>query len=489
MIALVRSDSPSFPALAARRRRRAWRPLVVAAAVAGLGAGVLPALAVDGPVTKTRAVRYAPASPTPTPTTPTSTPCAGSPAAPLLDLCSGTYVPRTTGVAGVADTGAGSVVAVTLDDGAAYPSATGVAADARGAVLLLDRAGAVVAGLRVGDEVSDVSTSGDRLAVATDRGVTLLDTSDLAVEREVTLSGGAERVDLDGGTVAALGGRTVTVVDAAGTRSTSVGRDFVEDVAVDEAAGLVHVVGYSNRRNDGVPVQVAFLQARTTAGLDQRWDLWDYDPQTLDADMADTRAYRVDTDGRTLVVAGESAGGNSIYRWDGRDLSTRTNIRTGPSDDPFNTKSNHIGYLAVVDTAQRAVSRGSFVVPRLSSGAGNTFRVRDGAVAVQGSRVVLGGESACCVPDRDSLRVEGRPVGDYAGSDANVLVYDLALARERWQAFSLVGGKGTTPGVALAADGTVSLAVDRTAGTFVPEDRAPVPSPADDDDVWVASFR
>jgi hypothetical protein len=158
--------------------------------------------------------------------------------------------------------------------------------------------------------------------------------------------------------------------------------------------------------------------------------------------MADSRLYRVvvGSDGR-VVVLGESAGGNSIYRWNGKDLSTSTIVGTDMYNKAYNTASNHILYYSKIDPSNGNVLAGQFTLTRLPQSKGlkgNTIRAKDGALAVdKQGRIYISGVSAYGIADRDSNTINGQKISPYAGSDMYFLMVSADLQqRLRWTAFS-----------------------------------------------------
>lgn len=194
------------------------------------------------------------------------------------------------------------------------------------------------------------------------------------------------------------------------------------------------------------PVQVAFVHKYSLGTLDFVDKTWDYASQAVgdSANMADTRAYRlkVGEDGK-LYVAGESAGGNTIYRWNGKDLSTPTLVSVDPYTDAWNTASAHLGYHAIIDPQTMTVIRGQTIVPRLpSNNLGNTFRTR-AVTADHLGTVYVGGTSACCSRGRSALRMFDQALPPYLGGESSLLIMDASLKfAQRWTAFVHPESKG-----------------------------------------------
>ncbi len=314
------------------------------------------------------------------------------------------------------------------------------------------------------------------ILIGGDAGLVRLGANLNTVAWSKTSLGGATRVALgNDGTAAALFGKTLRIFDAQGNELTSrtFGDSAVNDVAVDNDG--VYVTGFAQR--DGGPcsqLQVAWIRAYTRTGA-ERWKAWDWthaEAAATDSSCADTRGMRIAV-GRDdgLYFAGESAGGNTIYRRQSKALAeTAPNVSTDAYNTGYNTASNHITYIAKIDPANGRVLKGQLLLARLPDTKGNTIRPRAITADEQG-RVYVAGVSACCTESRSALTLNGAPLSPYAGGDPFILVLSADLrTRHLW--FSAAnGGKGETLGVAasrgLAAMGTradaAPLALDRAA--------------------------
>lgn len=329
-----------------------------------------------------------------------------------------------------------------------------------------------------GTVINDLSTNATRdVLVGGDAGLVRLGADLQTVLWSKTGLGAATRVALaNDGTAAALFGKTLRVFDAQGNEvgSRTFGDSAVNDVAIDGAN--VYVTGLAQR--DGGPcsqLQVAWVRAypRNAVAGAERWKAWDWthaQAAAADSSCADTRGIRVaiGNDGG-LYFAGESAGGNTIYRFQSLDLAANApNVSTDAFNSAYNTASNHITYIAKLDPATGAVQKGQLLLSRLSSTKGNTIRPTAITADEQG-RVYVAGVSACCLQNRDALVFNGATLSPYAGGDPFVLVLSSDLrTRHLW--FSAAnGGKGEVEGIAtyggLTALGSradaVPMALDR----------------------------
>ena len=258
------------------------------------------------------------------------------------------------------------------------------------------------------------------------------------------------------GTIAVLRAKNIIFMDNNGVElmRTVIGRTYVNDIALSHDASQLYVVGYRNASRNGVPVQVPFFYVYTPQTMQRVMTLWDFDAQILGNDMADGRLYHVTVSPRgNVYVAGESAGGNSVFRWNGIDLSSQTVVNTDKYHHAFNTSSNHITYYAQVDIPGQKVLRGQFALVRLSKEKGekgNTVRIGDGNLFVdEWDTLYLVGKCFGSLPNRDGISHNGVTVSGYGGGDPYILVVSADL-QQRYRWVSLGGihkSKGTTESV------------------------------------------
>jgi hypothetical protein len=411
--------------------------------------------------------------------------------------------------------------------GAKTATLTGIAATAPGKILKMSPDGTKVLNeMTLGDRIDDCQIwrdpSGnkyrDRLVVGGTFGVVVIDPAKMLSLWSAVLAepagngrseGGQTRVTInEKGQVASLRGNVVTLFDSKGgvKQSLPIDRTYVTDVALDPVRPQLYVVGFANRKNvndKNNPVQVPFMYALDTNKLNFLWKTWDYDASTLtnattkQNDMADSRLYRVTVggDGR-IAVLGENAGGNTVFRWNGKDLATATQMKYDAYSDTYNSKSPHMLYFAKVDAGTGVVIAGQDAVPRLpepkpgQTGLANAFRARDGSLAVdrQGN-LIIGGISAYGTPERDENQFNGEAVAPYQGDDMIFLQVSADLKqRLRWTPL----GRGTGGGGQLSAvavkDDRVALFGSASFGTLMTTDKTPAPTPFDPvkDDTWDA---
>ncbi|MGK7945630.1 MAG: hypothetical protein AB4058_14295 [Microcystaceae cyanobacterium] len=255
------------------------------------------------------------------------------------------------------------------------------------------------------------------------------------------------RVDVahNGRTVVMRAGKLV-LFNKSGKRIGSgvVKNQFVTDVAINQAGDVVYATSFRNNRRKGVPVQIALFTAHPVMPLgneftlDAQWRLFGFNPDSVGADMADTRLYRV-TRGAddSIYIAGESAGGNSIFRWDGVTLNNPKLISRGPYHHAYKTKSNHITYYAKVDTVNRKIERGQFVLTRLKSSAGNAVRISNGDLKVdEYGTLYMTGAAAATMKNRNLQQINNETIGTYAGGEPYLLMISNDFQKTyRWTGF------------------------------------------------------
>lgn len=337
------------------------------------------------------------------------------------------------------------VVAATLSglpDGVSASAVAGASDVDRGVLLWLTPDGrSVTRALRVAGEIHDLtSDDADHLYVAGgDDGLLALAADGSNVLFRAT-PGHVRRIDAstDGTVVAALvpsdvggaddtpgegrvflyGSDGAAIVDFAGHRNTL-------DVAVDGASDTVVLIGWRQANaSDGTsvnPVQIAYLRGVDRAGA-ERWTAYDWGTDTSAPDfinrttnnMADTRGYRVTVgrDGR-LLAAFECAGGNHIFRSDPFDITASVEIVGGDEYHGFqNTRSEHKTFFGIYEPATGRYLTGQQLVGRLSSGRGNTVRVRLGAMGSdEAGRVYIAGAAASGLPIPELLPDTGTYTG------------------------------------------------------------------------------
>ncbi|MBE9031720.1 hypothetical protein IQ266_18465 [filamentous cyanobacterium LEGE 11480] len=350
----------------------------------------------------------------------------------------------------------------------------------------------------------------DRLVVSGTFGVAVVSPSNMRIVWSAALDGpagngrsegGQTRSSIDNqGQVATLRNNVVSLFNHKGQlkRTYSIDRSFANDIAMDPYRSQLYVVGFANRRNvndSNNPVQMPFMYALDTLRLGFLWRTWDYDTNLLtpsadpnsapNNNMADGRIYRVTVGGDGQVaVLGETAGGNSVFRWNGKDFTTPTLIKYDPNSDTYNSNSAHMLFFGKVDANTGVVIAGQNAVPRLdpdARGRANAFRARDGAiVSDQAGNLIIGGISAYGTPERAENNFAGEFVAPYQGDDMILLQVAADLqSRQRWTPFARQpGGGGVLSAVAVKED-RLAVFGSSTFGSLMTTPNSLVPQPFD----------
>jgi len=273
--------------------------------------------------------------------------------------------------------------------------------------------------------------------------------------------------------------RTVAVISVSGELLHQRFFDYSYVTAVEIFSDHRVAVGaYTNNRATNA-VQIARLETYTAdlqTRLTQTWGQFSARQLDDSHNMADTRVYglALDHSEKHIYVAGESAGGNSIYRWDGLDLQTSTARDTG--SPMWMAKSDaHVGYVGRVRASDGKVLSGTFIAPILRSQQRlNTFRMKGSAMQYdhKSKSLYVMGTSTCCIPGRTAFtlagqRVDGGDPAGYAGSDPSLVAFDFALkTRRAWTTFSSWRNKGTPAGLSIQ-NGTMTIVVTTHGGRAI----------------------
>jgi|GEM_PF-1939927 hypothetical protein len=206
----------------------------------------------------------------------------------------------------------------------------------------------------------------------------------------------------------------------------------------------LYVSGFQQQKRSGIPVQIAFLYRMGFNGTSifglpnlqgsNQGKLWGYNPASLVDNMADTRLNRLYISGDKLYVLGSVYGGNSIYRWNGKDLLTQTLITTDKYTNAAQTRDETKVYTGVVDLTSFTVKRGQLSLTRLPStgglGDGNSNFPK--TIYSDGTDIFVGSSAAYAIPNRDSQTFLGKLIPPYRG-DASFLVFPNNLkSRKAW---------------------------------------------------------
>lgn len=375
--------------------------------------------------------------------------------------------------------------------------APGAIATQPGKVMRLSSDGKIALEITVGNRIDDlaITPGGSRLVVSGDFGIAMLEPNTLKVIWQQPLTGipvgngssdgGQTRVAIDASwrVVVLRGGIVQTFApDGKPLNSIKIDRTFVNDVAIDQPSNRIYVTGYSNRKYNSTPVQVPFLYALNRDTLQETWRTWDFDSATLGNDLADSRMYRVvlGPNGEPIVL-GESAGGNSVFRWNGKNLTTETRVKYDMFSDTYSSSSNHMVYFARVNRDTGTVMAGQYAVPRndTKGNRANTIRAKDCGIDVDAQgNVYISSISAYQIASRNQNIVAGQAVAPYAGDDFTfMMVTPDFKKRLRWTSFAASPKGGGIPNAIAARNGKVAIFGTVTFGSLITLPNAISPQP------------
>jgi hypothetical protein len=401
-----------------------------------------------------------------------------------LSLDAGTYVGSEAPV-GVHILDDGDIL-VAVNTDSQYPSASttriGGDGDSDGRLLRLSPDGRSLERVYLpGSPVLDVAVGDDgEVAVATERAVTGVDLATGATTWQL-------RSDADSKVVAyGATGHHVLKLDATvrvfspgheEVHADEVATSYLTDVDVDGATESYYLTGFDNKTlPDGSPVQVAYLRAYGFDG-ERQWETFGFDGKGLSNNVADTRLYHVTHHGGELIIGGESAGTQTVFRYDGDRYDGEPSVRViDHYNDLWDSGSAHVAYHARFDAESGEHRASQLTMTRRSDGKSNTFRVND--VTVDGAgRVYVGGQAAARLAARPAQTVDGRAVGEYAGPEPSLLVVTPEFDQRRtWTTFNERAATGAVTGVD-ARDGKTAVVARVDSGSaftqgpqVVPED-------------------
>ncbi|WP_373526700.1 hypothetical protein [Nostoc sp.] len=206
----------------------------------------------------------------------------------------------------------------------------------------------------------------------------------------------------------------------------------------------LYISGFQQQKRAGIPVQIAFLYRMGFNGTklfnlpnlpgDNQGKLWGYGAGSLADNMADTRLNRLHISGDKLYVLGSVYGGNSIYRWNGKDLITQTLITTDKYTNAAQTRDETKVYTGVVNLTNFTVNRGQLSLTRLPTTAG----LGDGnsnfpkTIYSDGTDIFVGSSAAYALINRDIKTFLGKPIPPYRGDAAFLVVPNHLKTRKAW---------------------------------------------------------
>lgn len=355
---------------------------------------------------------------------------------------------------------AGSFPALTAPSAESY-----TLIDGPGTIIRLDSQGRSILSItRMGTVINDMEMGpSSRPVICGDFGVAVMrPTLDAVVWRATP--GVVLRCAIGSdGTVAALVGNNVLIYSALGAQmiSFSAGGTLAYDVAVSDESQRAIVTGYAQA--DGQPcgqLQIAYLRAYDYTGALAWQDYSFTNDQAGAANLcADTRGERVTigAEGKLYLVGSINGGtGESVFAREPRAFDTALpdfkRVSTDSFTDPFNVGSVKTAWFGRFDPANGALEVSQTLLTRLrTNNKGNSISIR--AIAVDNvGRVVITGDAACCIRDRDTRAIANLTVGSYESGEAFYMALSPDLrTRSVWTTFARPGmSAGGSPGTAIA---------------------------------------
>ncbi len=253
----------------------------------------------------------------------------------------------------------------------------------------------------------------------------------------------------------------IQLFNPAGTlmASTTTAKDRAYDITI--KGDTIFIVGEFNTSGvcSVVRIPYMFVYKYNGTSLTSLYSLWNFSNGDMAGDCADAMLYKVDVGlNNRVYVAGHTAGGNTVFRWDGTvnevtfgGQPPNTLIGTGDYyTNVQNTRDENKLYFGVIDEANRRIEKGQIVIPRLPTGAGNTVDISEGNIkADRDGRLYISGRSFYAIKGRDTKNVNGQIVGPYNSGEPMYLQVSADFRTHLvWHTFGKnVGGDRTKTGV------------------------------------------
>ncbi len=289
----------------------------------------------------------------------------------------------------------------------------------------------------------EVSKNGD-IAVAYEGGIAVLNADATAVKWNKSLSNVSRIAISDGGKVGVVedidgAADKAYLFDSNGQQlkdwNTNSGSRHFYDIAVtDQEGGMVIATGYEQKSAN---LQVAFTQAWSYQG-DNLWKSYDFTNAEVSAEslMADTRGTHVaiGRDGQLYASYKVNGGtGSSIFSRDPNDLSQKLTsdrkIETDKYNTPTNIGSTKITWYGRYNLKNGDLIKGQSLLSRIdSSGKGNSITT-DSITATEDGTVILAGQAAYRIANRDQQTIEEQAVSEYDGFEGYLAVISPDLTQ------------------------------------------------------------
>ncbi len=259
-------------------------------------------------------------------------------------------------------------------------------------------------------------------------------------------------LDQAGGIAALIGAHQVEVLRAGGVRETSLRDDGSEllDVALDSRADALYVVGSRQVTSGTCMGTVPVLRRYALSGVLVWRDYEFADPKGL---CASSRGLRLVVKGQILYYVGDNEGGNSVHSVDPKNVALALPPQSGDEYSVTWGKAiRRYAFLGEFSVTDGKLLARRFLLPR-DAHVGGQLLVSSLAVDAAG-RVIVGGQTSCCIADRDTQTVAGQSLATFGSDEANVATFSADLStRLAWHVFTRQGDSpSTVVGLAVGTD-------------------------------------
>jgi hypothetical protein len=351
-----------------------------------------------------------------------------------------------------------------------------IGAATTGAITMLSNTGQSVEKIvRVGSVIDDIEISPNgNIVVIGDGGLFVFDNtlSNVLWSKPLGASaslGGTDdvergrRVDVaPNGQIGLLSNKIVYVFGPNGNQisSSTYSDTYIYDIAIDNNS--YYITGF-NQSTSGPcgQIQLAFVRGYNSSDSLFKWKSYGYshDQAGVTAlgeysssgnNCADSRGKRLKispSDG-TLVLAGRSDGGNSVFRWDSNELFKKiTRVDNDYSSSPTGG-AGQTSYIIKLNSNDGEAQSYVIHTARLTNSTGNTMHI-EGLDVDDNGEIYVTGASSAYYQDRALQIVDGKAVGTYKSADGYVMQVSSDLTKKRYLT-SFGGNLCPTEGLGIA---------------------------------------
>jgi hypothetical protein len=328
-----------------------------------------------------------------------------------------------------------------------------------GALTILSNTGQSVEKIvRLGTVIDDIEVAPNgNIVVIGDGGLYVFDStlSNVLWTKPLGLSGSlggnddietGRRVDVaPNGQIGLLSNKNVYVFDSTGNQisTASYSDTYIYDIAIDNDS--YYLTGFNQSSNGPCgQIQLAFVRGYYSSNTQFRWKAYGYSHDqagvTVNGEYsntgnncADSRGKRLKispTDG-SLIMAGRSDGGNSVFRWDSNELFKKIlRVNNDFSSNPAGGAAQTAYLIKLNPSDGEALS---YVVhsARLTNANGNTYHIEGLDVGDDGE-IYVTGATAAFYQDRALQTVDGKPVGTYKSADGVIMQVSPDFTKKRY---------------------------------------------------------